>query len=287
MKTMNRLFVLLLMAAALGVTSCQEKKVQEKDDSQEKVDSLQRIIVQKDNEIDDMMGTMNEIQTGLQQISEAENRVSVMGSSEGYKGSQRIKDDMAFISQQMKRNRELVSKLRQQLRESSVKGDRLKETINGLVQQLDAKDRELQQLRAELDQKNIHIAELDNTVNNLNTSVNNLTEEGNEKSKTIAAQDKQLNTAWYVFGTKKELKDQHIIESGKVLQSNFNKSYFTKLDIRIDKEIKLYSKSASIMTNHPAGSYTLQKDANKQYVLRITNPDSFWSTSKYLVIIVK
>ncbi len=287
MKTMNRLFVLLLMAVALGVTSCQEKKVQEKDNSQEKVDSLQRIIVQKDNEIDDMMGTMNEIQTGLQQISEAENRVSVMGSSEGYSGSQRIKDDMAFISQQMKRNRELVSKLRQQLRESSVKGDRLKETINGLVQQLDAKDRELQQLRAELDQKNIHIAELDNTVNNLNTSVNNLTEEGNEKSKTIAAQDKQLNTAWYVFGTKKELKDQHIIESGKVLQSNFNKSYFTKLDIRIDKEIKLYSKSAEIMTNHPAGSYSLQKDANKQYVLRITNPDSFWSTSKYLVIIVK
>lgn len=284
---MNRMFVLLLVAATLGISSCQEKKTQEKSDGQEKVDSLQRIIVQKDNEIDDMMGTMNEIQTGLQQISEAENRVSVMGSSEGYSGSQRIKDDMAFISQQMKRNRELVSKLRQQLRESSVKGNSLKETINGLVQQLDAKDRELQQLRAELDQKNIHIAELDNTVNNLNTSVNNLTEEGNAKSQTIAAQDKQLNTAWYVFGTKKELKDQHIIESGRVLQANFNRSYFTKLDIRIDKEIKLYSKSAEIMTNHPVGSYTLQKDANKQYVLRITNPESFWSTSKYLVILVK
>ncbi len=284
---MNRLFVLVLAAVALSVTSCNEKKTQESTVSQEKVDSLQRIIVQKDNEIDDMMGTMNEIQTGLQQISEAENRVSVMGGSEGYSGSQRIKDDMEFISKQMKRNRELVSKLRQQLRESTVRGNQMKETINGLVQQLDAKDRELQQLRAELEKKNVHIAELDNMVDNLNTSVNSLTEEGNVKSQTIAAQDKQLNTAWYVFGTKKELKDQRIIENGKVLQSSFNKSYFTKLDIRVDKEIKLYSKSASILTSHPSGSYTLQQDANKQYVLRITNPESFWSTSKYLVILVK
>ncbi len=284
---MNRLFVLVLATVALSVTSCNEKKTQESTVSQEKVDSLQRIIVQKDNEIDDMMGTMNEIQTGLQQISEAENRVSVMGGSEGYSGSQRIKDDMEFISKQMKRNRELVSKLRQQLRESTVRGNQMKETINGLVQQLDAKDRELQQLRAELEKKNVHIAELDNMVDNLNTSVNSLTEEGNVKSQTIAAQDKQLNTAWYVFGTKKELKDQRIIENGKVLQSSFNKSYFTKLDIRVDKEIKLYSKSASILTSHPSGSYTLQQDANKQYVLRITNPESFWSTSKYLVILVK
>ncbi len=284
---MNRLLVLVLAAVALSVTSCNEKKTQESTVSQEKVDSLQRIIVQKDNEIDDMMGTMNEIQTGLQQISEAENRVSVMGGSEGYSGSQRIKDDMEFISKQMKRNRELVSKLRQQLRESTVRGNQMKETINGLVQQLDAKDRELQQLRAELEKKNVHIAELDNMVDNLNTSVNSLTEEGNVKSQTIAAQDKQLNTAWYVFGTKKELKDQRIIENGKVLQSSFNKSYFTKLDIRVDKEIKLYSKSASILTSHPSGSYTLQQDANKQYVLRITNPESFWSTSKYLVILVK
>ena len=41
------------------------------------------------------------------------------------------------------------------------------------------------------------------------------------------------------------------------------------------------------MTSHPAGSYTLQRDANKQFVLRISDPDTFWSTSKYLVVLVK
>ena len=96
-----------------------------------------------------------------------------------------------------------------------------------------------------------------------------------------------MNTAWYVFGTKKELTDQRIIEGGKVLQSNFNKNYFTKIDIRVDKNIKLYSKSVKILTLHPSSSYTLTRDANKQYELTITNPQIFWSTSKYLVIQVK
>ncbi|MEE3445909.1 MAG: hypothetical protein VZQ78_06850, partial [Prevotella sp.] len=70
-------------------------------------------------------------------------------------------------------------------------------------------------------------------------------------------------------------------------RSSFNKEYFTKIDIRIDKEIKLYSKSAQMLTDHPSSSYTLQRDANKQYILRITDPQLFWSTSKYLVILVK
>ena len=122
---------------------------------------------------------------------------------------------------------------------------------------------------------------------NLNTDVSNLSEDNAQKQQTIQTQDKQLNSAWFVFGTKSELKEQNILQDGKVLQSNFNKEYFTKIDIRVDKEIKLYSRSAKLMTAHPAGSYTLERDANKQYILRITNPQQFWSTSKYLVILVK
>ena len=145
----------------------------------------------------------------------------------------------------------------------------------------------MQQLRAELSSKDIHIQELSTQVTDLNSNVSALTEETNQKSNTISAQDKQLNTAYYVFGTKSELKAQNILAGDKVLQANFNRNYFTKVDIRVDKEIKLYSKSAKILTAHPASSYTLLQDANKQYVLRITNPESFWSTSKYLVILVK
>ena len=71
------------------------------------------------------------------------------------------------------------------------------------------------------------------------------------------------------------------------MQANFNKNYFTKIDIRVDKEVKLYSKYAKILTIHPSDSYKLAQDVSGQYVLRINNPDLFWSTSKYLVILVK
>lgn len=284
---MRKLFIAALLISAIGLISCEDKKTAVPTENTERIDSLQRIITQKDNEINDMLGTLNAIQEGLRQISEAENRVTIVKDGESTNKASQIQENINFISQQMKRNRELVSKLRQQLRESSLKGDKLKETIDGLVMQLDAKERELQQLRAELNSKDIHIQELNDQVSDLNTNVSSLSEESAKKSMTISNQDKQLNTAYYVFGTKSELKAQNILENDRVLQSNFNKSYFTKVDIRVDKEIKLYTKSAKILTAHPASSYTLLKDANKQYVLRITNPDSFWSTSKYLVVLVK
>jgi hypothetical protein len=250
-------------------------------------DSLQRIIEQKDNEINDMMGTLNEIQEGFREINEAENRVSVAKEGERADKAQQIRENIQFISQRMAQNRELIKKLQKQMRESTVKGDEFQKTIISLTKQLELSDQQLQQLRAELDAKDIHISELDETIANLNTDVSNLKSESEKKTETINTQDKQLNTAWFVFGTKSELKEQGILADGKVLQGNFNKNYFTKVDIRVDKEIKLYSKSAKLLTMHPSSSYTLSQDANKQYVLKINNPQLFWSTSKYLVVLVK
>jgi chromosome segregation ATPase len=254
---------------------------------QQQRDSLTRIIEQKDNEIDDMMATMNDIQEGFRAINEAEQRITIASNGEGVSEAESIRENMQFIQNQMQQNRELISKLRNQLRQSSVRADQLRRTLENLTQQLEEKDNQLRQLQAELEAKDVQIGELNQQVNTLSSNVSDLKEESTQKSQTITSQDKQLNTAWFVYGTKKELKEQRIIEDGKVLRSNFNRDYFTKIDIRIDKEIRLYSRSAKILTAHPQSSYTLLQDANKQYILRITNPQLFWSTSKYLVVLVK
>ena len=284
---MKKIMLTAFTLAMLLVTSCQEERKASVAVENSVADSLQKVIVQKDNEINDMMSTLSQIQEGFREIAEAENRVNIVKDGERTNKAQQIRENIAFISNTMKHNRELIEKLRQQVRESSLKSDQLKTTIENMVKQLEEKDQQLILLRNELEAKNIHITELDQTITNLNKDVSNLTTESEKKSQTISNQDMQLNTAWFVFGTKKELKEQHIIEDGKVLRANFNKSYFTKIDIRVDKEIKLYSKSANVMTPHPSSSYTLDRDANKQYVLRITNPELFWSTSKYLVVVVK
>ena len=278
--------VLLFVVALLSLTACNQKNGSESKLVQQ-ADSLNRIIAQKDNEINDMIGTMNDIEEGFRAINAAEERVSVARQGEGSSAKERIQENMQFIKQTMQQNRELINKLRNQLRQSSVKGDQLRRTLETLTQQMEEKDAQLKALQAELQAKNIQIEELSEQVSDLSTNVSNLKEESSEKSQTISQQDKQLNTAWFVFGTKKELKEQHIVEDGEVLRSNFNQDYFTKIDIRVDKEIKLYSRSAKLLTDHPASSYKLEQDANKQYVLRIENPSKFWSTSKYLVILVK
>ena len=277
------IFASLCLAALVG---CQDNKSKVDSAASAERDSLNKVIEQKDNEINDIMATFNQIEEGLKEISQAEGRISVARAGEGSSKNQRIAENMQFIQQTMQQNRELINKLKTQLRESTVNGEQLKKTIENLAQQPEEKDKELMKLRAELDAKDIHIMDLDEKIANLNTNVSNLSEQNAEKSATISAQDKQLHSAWFVFGTKKELKEQQILKDGKVLQGNFNKEYFTKVDIRVDKEIKPYSRSAKILTSHPSSSYTLQRDANKQYVLRITDPQQFWSTSKYLVILV-
>ena len=283
---MKKLFFMVCCAALL-MTGCKDGKNAPGQASVQQTDSLNDVIAQKDSEINEMMGTLNDIEEGFRLINEAENRVALLKNGEGTSKKQNLKENIQFIAERMKQNRELIAKLQKQLESSTLKGGQLKKTIDNLTAQLEAKDKQLLALREELDKKDIHISELDETIGNLNTNVSNLSADNQQKAETINAQDKQLNTAWYVFGTKKELKGQHMLEGGKVMNGNFNKNYFTKVDIRNTTEIKLYSKSAKLLTAHPASSYSLTHDASKQYVLRITNPQIFWSTSKYLVVLVK
>ena len=279
--------LMLFAVCVLALVGCNEGKSKMGAEANLRMDSLNQVIAQKDNEINDMLSTFGEIEAGFREIAEAQNRVALAKGGEGANQKERIRENIQFIQATMQQNKELINKLKQQLRESSVKGDALRKLVESLQQQLEEKEQQLQQMRALLDEKDIKIMNLDEKVANLNNDVANLTTESNQRAETISAQDKQLNTAWFVYGTKSELKEQQILVDGKVLQSSFNKEYFTKIDIRIDKEIKLYSSSAQILTTHPASAYTLQRDANKQYVLRITDPQQFWSTSKYLVVLVK
>lgn len=284
----HRLGYVLATVAVVLLAACSEKKqpveavrVVEQDDS------LKQVIAERESQINNMMATMNEIQEGFNAITDAENRVNMLREDERADKTLQIKESVKVIADRMQLNRELIKKLRRQLRESDFKSAEMKRVITNMLKQLETKDEQLQQLQAELDAKDIHIMELDETISDLHGNVSDLEAESAQKTQTINSQEMQLNTAWYVYGTKNELKDQNILVGGKVLQQNFNRSYFKKIDIRVTKEIKFYSKSVKLLTTHPSSSYELKTDNNKQYELVITNPQIFWSTSKYLVVLVK
>lgn len=291
---MKKIAIIAVAAFSLLMGACDTKKEKEavRDSSAATIDSLQQVIAQTQNESNDLMGTIEQIQEGFRQINEAEGRVSTETKQGEGTDKQAILENMAFIQRTLRLNRDLIANLQQQLRSTNQTNSKMKATLEEMVAnfnaQLEEKSQQIEALRAELAAKEIRIAEQDEQISTLNENVNNLAASNAQKEKTVAEQDKELHSAWYVFGTKKELREQKILEKNDVLRSrNFNRDYFTKIDLRVTKVIKLYSKSARLVTSHPAGSYSLDRDSQGQYTLRITQPENFWSVSRYLVIIVK
>ena len=261
---MKKLAILLVCAAMLA--SCNGLGGGSKDLKAEN-DSLLMELTQRNAELDEMMGTFNEVQEGFRKINAAESRVDLTRgtiSENSATAKQQIASDIEFITKQMEENKAQIAKLQAMLKSSKNNSAQLKKAVESLTQELDA------------------------AVTGLTADKESLAAENEAKAKTVAEQDKAINSAWFVFGTKSELKTQKILEKGDVLKSaDFNKDYFTQIDIRTTKEIKLYSKRAELLTTHPAKSYELVKDDKGQLTLKITNPKEFWSVSKYLVIQVK
>ena len=280
----------ILFIAAVGVAllvSCNGNKSNSNEANSE-IDSLQNLVNEKDFAINEMMGALNEIQSGFKEINEAEGRVNMLSqSAEGNSNVENIRETMTFIQETMESQRQKIAELEKKFNASNLNSAKLKEAINGLKLQLEEKSQAIETLTAQLAEKEVQITTLNEHVEAL-TAENTVVKQQHEETKQVAQkQDAELNTAWYVFGTSKELKDQNILQKGEVLQGNYNKEYFTKIDIRTTRVIPLNSKSAKILTTHPADSYKLMKDSKGEYTLCISENESFWSISKYLVILVK
>ena len=300
---MKKTFIMLLAMLALTITSCDFKKDKEAAEREARaaaeIDSLRNALNLAENESNDLMGTVEQIQNAFREINEAENIVTVQSSQGEGADKTAIIDNMRLIQEKMTLNRELIANLKEQLRASNSNNNKMKSTLDEMVKNFEAqlaeKTKQIEDLKKQLEQRDIRIAEQDKQITSLNENVNTLAQSNEQKNRTIEKntqtidqQDKAIHTAYYVFGTKKELREQNILKNGDVLTSgDFNRDYFTRIDYRVKKVIPLYSKSAKVLTNHPAGTYSLDKDASGQYTLRVSDPDRFWSISKYLVVQVK
>ena len=292
---MKKLAVLIVCTAVMA--SCDSFSGGNKNQLKAENDSLLMELTQRNSELDEMMGTFNDISEGFRQINAAESRVDLQRGAvaEGsLNAKQQIATDIEFIRKQMEDNKEQIAKLEAMLKNSKNSSTQLKRAVESLTQELVAKTQRIEELQAELASRNIRIQELDAAVSGLAADKDVLSAENEAKSKTVSEQDKALNAAWFVFGTKSELKDQKILTNTGLFQKkqvlkdgDINKDYFTQVDVRTTKEIKLYSTDAEILTTHATGSYALEKDDKGQLTLKITNPKDFWSVSKYLVIQVK
>ncbi len=268
------------------------------DKLQATVDSLEQISSTKDASINDFMKSYNEIESNLETIKEKERIISVKAHGDvelDGSAKDKINDDILAIYELMKTNKETINKLERKLNKANINASEFKKMIARLQEDIKNKDQQIESLKNDLSKLNFDITNLNAQIAKINENVEVLEDDVVKKDEVIESQDQKLHTAYYVFGTKKELKEQKIITSeggfigiGRMekLMENFNKDYFKVIDTKTTTSIPLFTKKAKLITSHPASSYYFA-GKDKMDSLVIKKQDEFWSVSKYLVIMVE
>ena len=206
--------------------------------------------------------------------------------------NQEVKDRINFniqvIGELLQRNTSIIESLNKELSGNDLTIASLRKKINQLTEENAKKDQEIGLLKAES-------STLKTQIEGLARSVDSMYVETQQRDIIIKQKTDQLNTAYYVLGTYKELNSKKVMkkEGGflglgkdKVLESDLNPDAFTKLDITKLNAIPINAKTAKVITNHPVDSYKLNTDIKGNIKsLEITNTAKFWKSSKYLVIV--
>ncbi len=282
---MKKYLLLLLIPVFFACGREAKKKAEE---LQARTDSLMSQTLQKDEAINEFIRSINEIQGTLDTIKMKENIINLSTDRGGelkLSAKDQIKNDIQSIYGLMEKNRETINALTKKLKNSSLKVDELQKMVARLNADIAQKSADIEDLRAKLAKMNIAFDMANLKIDTLSRTVKTQTSKLDDQSQTIAAQDAALNTAYYVIGTSKELKKSGVIKSGEVL-SDFNKDLFTRIDIRKTTEISILSKKAKVLSSHPSSSYKFNGDKKLIQSLQITDYKTFWSNSKYLVIVV-
>ncbi|MBL7939149.1 MAG: hypothetical protein JNL43_07310 [Flavobacteriales bacterium] len=239
------------------------------------------IVAEKDSTINSLFGTFNRISENLRTIRSKQGGLvaPTAGAETSEDVEQRIMGDIEEIDVLLAENKELIAKLRKQAKASATNIAELERTVADLEKTIADKD--------------VEIAGLKEQLASTNSSLATLIDMYRDKSQVADMQRNEMNTAYYAVGTAKELKEKGVLskEGGvagiggvnKLNTADMPKDYFKIIDITATPEIVLGGKKAKLSTAHPEGSYRIEGGGAK---LVITDPEKFWSISKYLVVVV-
>jgi len=294
---MKKIIIFSLLAiAALSLSSCVENSAKYKA-LQAQLDSLGSAHSVKSAEFEEVFATLNEVENGLKSIREAEN-ILVLQSQKGgaeipENSREQLKSDVAAIGEAIQSYKQQINKLKS---DGRIQSNQFKKRLAALTAELEAKSeliadlgRQLEEKDRQLIVKSQQIETLDKTVTTLRDEVTSLAQASASQQETIATQEAQINSGYYIIGTKSELISANVMSKGGLFKSakisyQAEQSAFVKIDIREVKEIQINAEKAKVLSVHPTGTYTLEPGANGMQVLKISQPATFWEQTKYLVI---
>ena len=249
-------------------------------------DSIQTVQQQQLAEMEEYMDLIQKVNDGFDAIRTEQNYIAV--NSDMIEGEpsldmqSRVADGFAMVNRLLEENKARIEELEAKVKRSGIQSARLQKTISDLTTQLEQKNIEISALQYELERRDFRIDSLLAENTTISARAADLEAQTIEQNETIAGQDAAINRAYYILANKKELKEKGI--DTKKMSAAFRDQYFTAIDVREFNVLHINSKTAKILTKHPVGSYELERGSDKKYTLRISNPNDFWSVSKYLII---
>lgn len=284
--------ILTLAAVALGMlTACNGDKLRQAEETNDQLrDDLRETLATQDS----LLVLVNDISEGMNQIKDLEKIIATPGGigGESMSRKEQVKNDMIAIQKALQERRQRLEELEAKLASSEKNNSTLSRTIQTLKTQIAEQQTEIATLTNQLEAANIRISELDQTVSDLTSTVDSLNTGIETVKESASAEIKKAeaaaNACFYAIGTNKELKERDILTKKflgrtKVMEGDFDKTYFTTADRRTLTEIPTHSSKAKIMTPQPKDSYQIV-NVGGQAVVKITNSDKFWELSNFLVI---
>ncbi|HET8650637.1 MAG TPA: hypothetical protein VFL95_11380 [Gemmatimonadales bacterium] len=296
-----RKYLWLLVAAAVVTTGCDRSKpkleaalAEQQQISAEK-DSLMAEILETSKFVADVNTELAKVK-GLEQDSNATD-LGAPGAARDRAQRQatlaRIQTAIASLNE----NQAKLTEIQKKLSTSSRRNSRLAKQVSEYKQQLADLQTSLQQqhdeLTAVIEQQKTEIASLGARVDTLTTTSVALKD-------TVTQLTTVKNTAYYVVGTKDELRQKGIVvqEGSKFLffgghhlepSRNPDPAMFTRIDLTADTVIALPDSNAHYtIVSRQSPTFvdsTAVKDGKVQGELRIADPAQFWAPSKFLILV--
>ncbi len=285
----------VFVMAGFVMVSCNQKQLEMQEEQiatlEQENQMLREEAQEKEATVNEFFESLTQIRENLNEIKVRQNLISEETRDKDNIGQDvktQIESDLAAINDLMEDNRKRLAALNRQLRNSNVKIEEFEGMVASLSSDIQTKDSEINQLREDM-----HNLNLSNE--SLAATIDELEEENTQKLNELEQKTEQLNTAYYVIGTRKELKNQDIIDRtggllglGRttVVKSNVDTASFTRVDITEMEEVNVPGKRANLLSLHPEGSYVVENSEDSTRII-IENPAQFWSNTRYLIVSVE
>lgn len=222
----------------------------------------------------------------FQELSNVESMINVnalrgelpMGEQE------RIRRNIRLLSDRLEESNNSIELLIKRIENNGVASMRMQGTVALLREQLSRQQARVETIANETMRKVKAVGELDASLAKLKEETERMKAFNLGEQDRLKAKEDSLNTVYYALGTKGDFREMGLLtREDRITVDNAELAYLTKSDRRDLKEVVMQSKTARLLSVHPAKSYKMRPDKKGYLTLEILDSKSFWEYSQVML----